>query len=30
MVDGQPFGLTVHHILDAPSDDEDEPSGNDG
>jgi hypothetical protein len=22
MVDGQPFGLTVHHILDAPSDDE--------
>jgi hypothetical protein len=30
MVDGQPFGLTVHHILDAPSDDDDEPGGNDG
>jgi hypothetical protein len=22
LVDGEPFGLTVHHILDAPSDDE--------
>jgi hypothetical protein len=24
LVDGEPFGLTVHHLLDAPSDDESE------
>lgn len=24
LVDGEPFGMTVHHMLDAPSDDEDE------
>ncbi|KAH7092481.1 hypothetical protein FB567DRAFT_614468 [Paraphoma chrysanthemicola] len=24
MVDGEPYGLTVHHILDVPSDDEEE------
>ena len=24
LVDGEPFGMTVHHMLDAPSDDEDD------
>ena len=27
LVDGHPYGLTVHHMLEAPSDDEDEDEG---
>lgn len=30
LVDGKPYGMTVHHMLDAPSDDEDEASEGDG
>ncbi|CRG90530.1 Laminin subunit alpha-5 [Talaromyces islandicus] len=28
LVDGMPFGMTVHHMLEAPSDDEDDGDGN--
>lgn len=29
LVDGMPFGMTVHHMLEAPSDDEDDDEDND-